>query len=143
MLGTLDEVKAAAIADLCSPEGAWHALFYGETILLQCWEGDRLVAAIDLHPFITYRLSHRVRPVRFKDEGAAPAPGFRLMQSDRTDELAERVADGEVTAVATITWDRVPVPALAGDALPMGAAAQLNGRTCEYGFHAEWDNDAP
>ena len=61
VFGTLDEVKAAARDDLNSPQGAYHALLYGESILLQCWEDGRKVASIDLHPYITYVVRDRVR----------------------------------------------------------------------------------
>ena len=54
--GTFDEIKHAAISDLGTGGGAYHAVFYGETIVLQCWEGTKKVRSIDLHPFITYRI---------------------------------------------------------------------------------------
>jgi len=136
VLGTLDEVKAAALADLSSPEGAYHALFYGEDILLQCWEDGRKVVTIDLHPYITYRLSDRDEPVRFEGEGGDPAPGFDLLEDD---ELSMKITDGEVTATATIAWDEIPLPKLGGTALPEGTAARFGRDEWEYGFHGEWD----
>lgn len=137
VLGTLDEVKAAALADLESPEGAYHALFYGEDILLQCWEDGRKVATIDLHPYITYELSDRDEPVRFDGEGDHPAPGFDLGGDD---ERYMRILDGEVKASVTIAWDEIRLPTLGGTPLPEGTPGRFDdGDAWEYGFHGEWD----
>jgi hypothetical protein len=143
VLGTLDEVKAAALEDLNSPEGAYHALLYGEDILLQCWEDGRKVATIDLHPYITYKISERGRErvVTFPDLGD-DAP-LDMDEIDEDDEggatLSERFTEGEVTATATLDWERVPVPAMKGTPLPPGTTAILGGDEWRYGFHGEWD----
>lgn len=157
VLGTLDEVKAAALDDLNSPEGAYHALLYGETILLQCWEDGKKVASIDLHPFIRYTVRDRGRErvVTFPGEGDEPAPvdfdappegggdedgeDGAAVDGEDDGEFFERLDDGRATAVATIDWDRVPVPQMKGAPLPEGAAVTLAGHEWEYGFFGEWD----
>src|SRR5262245_63608243 len=73
VVGTLAEVKEVVEDDLSSPLGAYHAILYGEDIAVECWEGDRRVARIDLHPFVSYRLSDRDEVVRFQAEGNAAA----------------------------------------------------------------------
>jgi hypothetical protein len=86
-------------------------------------------------------LRDRERVVTFAGEGDE-AP----LEMDEIDEegdsgatLSERLLDGEVTASATIDWDRVPVPALKGTPLPPGTSAILDGDEWHYGFHGEWD----
>jgi hypothetical protein len=134
VVGTLDEVKEAVAADLNSPDGAYHALLYGEEIAVQSWAQGRKVARVDLHPFITYRLSDRDEPVCFAGEGDEPA-------LDMDDEsLSDGLLDGQITAVATVDWDRVPLPALQGTPLPRGTPAPFEGGDeWAYGFHGDWD----
>ena len=150
VFGTLDEVKAAARDDLNSPQGAYHALLYGESILLQCWEDGRKVASIDLHPYITYVVRDRGREhvVAFSGEGDAPADidfdelpedGGDAEAADDGSEFFERLDDGRATAVATIDWERVPVPPMKGTPLPEDTAVTLAGREWDYGFSGEWD----
>ena len=43
------------------------------------------------------------------------------------------------TAVATIDWERVPVPPMKGTPLPEDTAVTLAGREWDYGFSGEWD----
>lgn len=140
VLGTLGEVKAAALADLGSPEGAYHALLYGEDILLQCWENGRKVATIDLHPFISYQLveGDEARTVTFAGPGDEPALDMEEADEDGT-PLYERLMDGAVAIAVTIDWDRVPLPALGGSPLPPGTEVLLDGESWAYGLHGEWD----
>ncbi len=141
VLGTFEEVKAAALADLDSPDGAYHAICYGEAILVQCWQDGRKIATIDLHPYLTYRLSDRDETLRFAGEGDLPAEGFGLDGADEAEApVYEAVLEGEVTAKATIDWSAVPLPALAGTALPVGTVAVFeDGVEWHYGLHDEWD----
>jgi hypothetical protein len=139
VLGTMDEVKKATVEDLVSPVGAYHALFYGEDILLQCWEDGRKVAVIDLHPFITYRVPGCEEDIRFDGEGDKPASlpegGFGSDEAD-----TEQLLEGGVEIQATVDWDAVKVPVLKGDPLPVGQAAPFeDGDEWAYGLHDEWD----
>ncbi|MFT3772623.1 MAG: hypothetical protein QM820_45105 [Minicystis sp.] len=133
VVGTLEEVKEAVAADLNSPEGAYHALIYGEEIFVQQWFDGRLVKRVDLLPFITYRLSDREEPVRFGDDGEPP-----LDIDD--EEISNGIMDEEITVAATVDWDRVPLLPPQGTSLPHGTAAPFErGEPWTYGFHGEWD----
>ncbi|HEY8378337.1 MAG TPA: hypothetical protein VIK91_17695 [Nannocystis sp.] len=138
--GTLDEIKEAARRDLESPEGAYHALFYGETIVLQCWEGTRKLASIDLHPFITYHLSDRDEPVRFPGPGDDPV----FDMDEELEELMNALLDGQVTCTVDIAWHEVPLPSLAGRPLRPPELAPFDGDVpWSYGLRAEWDSPIP
>jgi hypothetical protein len=140
VVGTLAEVKDAAQADLGSPMGAYLAIFYGETILLECWEDNHEVAVIDLHPFITYRLSDSDEPLRFPGDGDAP-----LLDLEENEERTDALLDGEIAVQVVIDWDRVVLPALGGAPLPVGKDPQSatperpETEGWSYGFH---DNEA-
>jgi len=134
VVGTWDEVKEAVIADLDSPEGAYHALLYGEEIAVQIWAQGRKLARVDLHPFIAYQLSDREAPVRFAGEGDAPALDLQ------DDTLCDGIMEEKIAATATVEWDRVPLPDLPGTPLPRGTSAPFeDGQEWAYGFHGEWD----
>lgn len=139
VLGTLDEVKAAVLSDLNDPVGAYHALFYGEDIILQCWEGGRLVAAIDLHPYIRYAMSGHEGPIAFPGKGNEPVFDIFAEPQDGN-ALLERVLDGRVSVEATVDWDAVPIPDLAGAPLPAESHAKFNDEAWEYGLHGDWDS---
>jgi hypothetical protein len=133
--GTLTEAKKAALADLGSGVGAYHALFYGEEIVLQCWEGSKKLATVDLHPYITYEIEGR-RPLRLK-KGDDP-------QLDADDEdndgLLDALCDEEVEFAVTIAWAKLKLPALRGRPLRKGQSIALEGGTVwKHGFHAHWD----
>lgn len=135
VVGTLDEVKEILPIELSSPGGAYHALLYGEEIAVQLWVDGRKVARVDLHPFITYRLSDREDPVRFAGEGDQPV--FDV----RDEHLSDGLMDETITAVATVDWDRVPLPVPEGTPLPRGTPAPFeDGGEWAYGYHEEWDN---
>ena len=132
--GTLEEVHHALLADLASGEGAYHALFYGETIVLQCWEGTHKVATLDLHPRITYRIAGLDAPIALGPGDSAP-----LTMDD--DELMEQIATSAIEFTVTIDWASLPVPALQGRPLRPGETFTLeHGTTWAHGFHAHWDD---
>lgn len=131
--GTLEEMQAAALADLGSGEGAYHALFYGEEIVLQCWEGAKLVASIDLHPFITYRVPGVEGPIRF---AAGDEPPLAIDD----EELTERVMADEGEIAVTIDWEAMALPQLAGRPVRAGETVTLErGRVWAHGLHEHWD----
>lgn len=137
VLGTLDEVKQAVQADLASPEGAYHAIFYGEDILLQCWHDGTKVAEIDLHPFITYRVEGLPSPLVFPALGDEPALDMGELESD---EPMTRMIDGEAAVEVEVDWSRVELPKLAGEPLPPGHEATFeDGHRWAYGLHDDWD----
>lgn len=137
VVGTLDEVKEAVAADLNSGDGAYHAVLYGEEIVVQCWHDGSKVGQVDLHPFITFRLSDREELVRFDGEGDDSALD---MDEEEDEALGEGLMDGTITASATVDWDRVTLPALPGTPLPRGTEASFEGgKKWAYGLHDEWD----
>ena len=136
--GTLDEIKRAALNDLEDGDGAYHALVYGETIVLQCWEGTKKKASIDLHPFITYRIDGIPEPVRFSGPGPksvldADAPGMG--------DLIFSMHRGKLDMSVTIDWASVKLPKLAGRALTKKEKAPFDHpkEPWSYGFHDDWD----
>jgi hypothetical protein len=133
--GTLDEAKAAALDELESGIGAYHALFYGEEIVLQCWEGSTKVATIDLHPYITYELPDRA-PLRFK-----PGQDALLdMDDDDNEALMTAMCDEELDITVTIAWDKIRLPALRGRPLRERETIVLEDDTpWKHGFHEHWD----
>lgn len=137
VLGSLDEVKVAAHDDLSSADGAYHALFYGEDISLQCWHDGQRLDIIDLHPYITYYLGEGDAPLRFKTSGDAPLFDF---YDDEAEALAEQLFEGQVDVRVHIDWERVPLPEMPGTPLPKGQDAVFSeGDVWAYGFHGEWD----
>ena len=131
--GTLEEARQAALDDLGSADGAYHALFYGEEIVLQCWEGSRKLASIDLHPFITYQVPGIDGAITFEDGEEAP-----LSLDD--DALTDSLLDGEIVVTVTIDWAAIELPPLAGRPLRPGETATLErGRRWEHGHHTHWD----
>lgn len=136
--GTIDEVRDAAVADLGSGDGAYHALFYGETIVLQCWEGTRKRASIDLHPFITYTIAGLAKPVRFKGKGDRPVFD---MDDPELEDLMTSMVEEDVQLAVVIDWSRVKLPALTGRPLRKGELAPFDDpeRPWPYGFTARWD----
>jgi len=135
--GTLAEAREAAIDDLGSAEGAYHALFYGEEIVLECWEGPRKLASIDLHPFITYAVPGIAAPVRFEDDVEAPL-------DIEDEELTDAIMDGEIEVTVTIDWAAIELPQLAGRPLRPGEAMTLErGRRWAHGHHEHWDMKIP
>lgn len=141
--GTLEEIKVFLQGDLESGQGAYHALWYGEHMVLECWEGRRRVASLDLHPFIAIELEGIRWPLTPGSETAAEAS-----EDDEEDPLAdealwERVLDDEVEIVAHVDWARVELPVLAGEPLGPGEAAVIQeGRhephSMAYGHHMLW-----
>ena len=137
VLGTLDEVKEAAQEDLASSSGAYHAIFYGEDISLQCWHDGQRLDIIDLHPYITYYLGDGNAPLRFKGTGDS-----RLFDvyDEEIDALAEQVFDDQVDIRVHVDWDSVPIPNMPGTPLPKGHdAVFFDGEVWAYGFHGDWD----
>lgn len=133
--GTLDEAKRAALDDLGSGGGAYHAVFYGEEIVLQCWEGSTKVATIDLHPYITYALPGRA-PLRFE-----PGKDVLLdMDDDANEALMTAMADEELDFEVTIAWDEIRLPALRGRPLREHETIVLERDTAwKHGLHEHWD----
>lgn len=131
--GTLEEARQAALDDLGSADGAYHALFYGEEIVLQCWEGSRKLASIDLHPFITYQVPGIDGAITFKDGEEAP-----LSLDD--DALTDSLMDGEIVVTVTIDWAAIELPPLAGRPVRPGETVTLErGHRWEHGHHTHWD----
>lgn len=115
VLGTMKEVKEAVMNDL--ENDPYHALFYGEAMLLQCWYDGEKVSEIDLAPFLSYRLSDRKEPVTFEEGDTAPLD----MEEERDGvPLYDLVSDGTIEAIPSIAWDKVKLPALKGTPLPEG-----------------------
>lgn len=132
--GTLAEVKQAALTDLRSGDGAYHILFYGEEVVLQCWEGPRLLASVDLHPFITYRIEGFAEPITF-EEGDDPA-----LEMDEHEELMEKIVGEEVDFSVKVDWAAIELPAPQGRPVRKGESVTLEqGRVWEHGFHSHWD----
>lgn len=136
--GTLDEIELAATNDLEDGEGAYHALFYGETIVLQCWEGTKKVASIDLHPFITYRVEGISDPIRFRGPGDEPvldsdAPGMQ--------DLMISMLRGKLEISVTIDWSSMKLPKLGGRPLTKKEKAPFDDprHPWSYGFREDWD----
>lgn len=131
--GTLAQVRRAALDDLKSGMGAYHALFYGEEIVLECWEGARRVTAIDLHPFITYRIEGLDDPVTLPAGDEAP-----LSMDD--EPLMMGIFEEERAFKVEIDWASIPLPALGGRPLRRGESMKLErGRSWAHGFHSHWD----
>lgn len=143
--GTLAEVQEHLRRDLESGQGAYHALWYGEHMLLECWEGPRLAASIDLHPYITLELVG-VGAMPLSSEPASTAALDDDAEEDNPfdDEgLWERVDEGTVPVVAHVAWEQMPLPQLAGVPLTPGEAAEihepgLKPYPMHYGFHDMW-----
>lgn len=136
--GTLAEIQRAALDDLSSGDGAYHALFYGETIVLQCWEGTTKVSSIDLHPFITYRVEGIPEPITFDGEGSVPALD---MEAPEHAELMDEMVAEQIDVAATIDWSRVELPDLSGRPLAKDEWAPFDepAHPWAYGFTAQWD----
>ncbi len=136
--GTIDEIKRAAMDDLGSGEGAYHAVFYGETIVLQCWEGTKKVSSIDLHPFITYRIEGIDHPITFPKPGDKPALD---MDAPEYEELVMELAEEAIDVDVKIDWARVKLPKLKGRPLTKKEWAPFDepGYPWAYGFKADWD----
>lgn len=131
--GTLAQVRRAALDDLKSGLGAYHALFYGEEIVLECWEGARRVTAIDLHPFITYRIEGLDDPVTLPAGDEAP-----LSMDD--EPLMMGIFEEERAFKVEIDWASIALPALGGRPLRRGESMKLErGRSWAHGFHSHWD----
>ncbi len=137
--GTLPEIQEAAQQDLGSGDGAYHALFYGETIILQCWEGNTKVASIDLHPFLTYRIEGIPRPIKFKKTGDEPALD---MGDPDNEELMLAMTDESIDIDVKIDWDRIKLPTLQGRPLRNTEQAPFDhpAHPWPYGFISDWDS---
>ena len=135
--GTIEEIKRAALDDLGSGDGAYHALYYGETIVLQCWEGTKKVASIDLHPFITYRVEGIAEPIRFAGEGDKPV----LEMDDESEETMMAMIEEDLDIEVEIDWAKVKLPKLGGRPLTKKEWAPFDHPThpWAYGFLADWD----
>lgn len=130
--GTLAEVQGAALDDLASGQGAYHALFYGEEIVLECWEGGRRVAAIDLHPFITYTIGGEALTL---SPGAEPPLSMEDEEALMM-ELVEETLEFEVE----VDWGALRLPQLRGRPLRPGESMPLErGRVWAHGLHEHWD----
>lgn len=140
--GTLDEIKAAAEADLGCGEGAYHAIFYGETIVLQCWEGTEKVQSIDLHPFITYRVEGIDEPITFTKPGDEAALD---MYDDRYQDLLEELLEEAIDVSVTIDWAQVMLPTLRGRPLTKTELAPFANpeHPWAYGLAVNWDTPLP
>lgn len=135
--GTLAEAKKAALADLESEEGAYHALCYGEQIVLQCWEGPTKVASADLHPYITYRLADRREPIHLP---GGDDPGL----SGDDEELADALGEGEIEFKVKLDLSSLGLPALKGRPVRPGESVTLErGRVWKHGLHIHWDEHIP
>lgn len=135
VFGTLEEIKKAALEDLESGDGAYHALFYGEEIYLQSWEGTSKVSTLDLHPYITYGLSDCKGLVTFKQKGDVP-----VFDVERHRDLMNALREKRVECEVAIDWDRMRLPPLRGRPLAKHELAPFDeGRPCKYGFHADWE----
>lgn len=143
--GTLGEIREFLREDLESGQGAYHALWYGEDIVLECWEGRTRVAAIDLHPHITLELGGvGSMPLAGQPAEATPEDGLEDEDSPLDAEsLWDRVLDGEVAVRALVDWDRVPVPTMRGEPLAPGEEAEVVDQgfppyRMAYGHHSMW-----
>ncbi len=136
--GTIDEIKQAALDDLGSGDGAYHAVFYGETIVLQCWEGTTKVASIDLHPYITYRIQGLPDPITFDGEGAHAVLD---MSDPELEELMIAVIEEQVDVDVTIDWAHVDLPVPKGRPLTSNEKAPFDypDHPWDYGFTSSWD----
>ncbi len=136
--GTIDEIKRAAMDDLGSCDGAYHAVFYGETIVLQCWEGTKKVRSIDLHPFITYRIDGIEGPISFKKAGDKPALN---MNAPEHYEVMMALTEKAIEVNVTIDWARVKLPKLKGRPLTKKEWAPVDDPDgpWAYGFRTDWD----
>ena len=137
--GTFAEAQKAALADLGSGDGAYHALYYGEQILLQCWEGAKKRTTIDLHPYIEYRVPGIPRVLRFRGDGDHAL----LDMDDEDDSTMMAMIEGELDITVKVDWTRVEsrLPALAGRPLRKGESMTLeDGRAWQHGFHEHWDS---
>ncbi len=135
---TLAEAKRAARDDLESGVGAYHALYYGEEIFLQCWEGNKKVASIDLHPYIEYSIPGHPEPLRFK-------PGKEtILEMDEDDETMDAMIDEQLAIKVKIDWDKINLPTLKGRPLRDDEAIELErGSSWTHGFHEHWDDKLP
>lgn len=68
--GTFAEVTEFLRADLETGQGAYHAICYGETMEIECWQDRTLVASFDLHPCVEFTIEGLDEPIWF-DDGAA------------------------------------------------------------------------
>jgi len=142
--GTLAEVQEHLRRDLESAPGAYHALWYGEHMILECWEGTRLAASIDLHPYITLELVGVGSMSLSSEPVSTAALDDEEGENPFDDEgLWERVDAGAVPVVAHVAWDQMPLPQLAGVPLTPGEAAEihepgLKPYPMHYGFHDMW-----
>lgn len=136
--GTLDEAKAAALADLASGDGAYHALYYGEHILLQLWEGSRKIETIDLHPYIEYRVEGVAEPLRFHGPGDE---SLLDMDGEDAEQHIEAMLDEQLDIAVEIDWAKIRLPTLQGRAVREGETVTLErGSQWQYGHHEHWDS---
>lgn len=103
--------------------------------MLQCWEGSKTVATIDLHPYITYKIEGR-KPLRFKDGEDVAVD----MDDEDNEELMNALTDEEADFEVTIAWAKIALPALRGRPLRAGESIALEGgKEWKHGFHEHWD----
>lgn len=125
VVGTLDEAKEFLREDLESGQGAYHALWYGEEIVLECWADRELLSRIDLHPYITYRLGDRDEIACDESGGAVDGDPDREESEAEAEVLAQAVLEESVAISVRVEWDKVPVPKLAGTPLAPGEQAEI------------------
>lgn len=135
--GTVKEVLETLYEDLSSPEGAYHALFYGEEIFVQCWQDGRLIDTIDLHPYITYRLEGIESDLKFTDLGDEP---LLLSGSYMSEEMMYNLCQGMVAINVVVDENSIPWPELVGDPLEPGNMADFGESSWKYGSRLDWDN---
>lgn len=136
VLGTFEEVLEALRQDLSSGQGAYHALFYGENILLECWQDGNKVSEIDLHPFITYHIEGIEIPLTF------PGPGNRAIldiYNPSVTSLIDKFLEEKIGISVSIAETKIELPELGGSPLAKGSPAPFErGLKWKYGPHKEW-----
>lgn len=137
VLGTIEEVKEAVEGDLASGMGAYHALFYGEDILVQCWQNGEKIKEIDLHPFISYRIEGIDGEMTFPGVGDRP---ILDMDDPKMFEFMEKMVEEQIGISVVVDWSSIEIPAMDGTPLPKGTEAPFeNKEKWQYGLHPEWD----
>lgn len=138
VLGTLEEAVEVLRQDLGSGQGAYHALFYGEDILLECWQDGRKIAEIDLHPFITYSIEGIDRPLTFPGTGNKP---LLDIYDPAMAAFIDKILEEEIAISVSIAETEIRLPELSGSPLATGSSAPFeNGLNWNYGPHREWDH---
>lgn len=142
--GTLAEITEFLHSDLASGQGAYHAICYGETMELECWQGRTLVGTFDLHPCIEFTIEgYEDQPIWFEDGLPVGYDDEAEEEFDEEQRLYYRLCAEELKIDVRIDWSRIALPALAGEPLRPGESAVIvdpkyGPRTMAYGHHMRW-----